>query len=93
MVQTSSQATYQRLNIYLDSPEMRERIKVAAARSGVTLSDYCLEAIRRRLTEEGFLPPTRTKARAAAKALDRLRSRLDPLGVPVRDLIDEGRRR
>jgi hypothetical protein len=45
-------APYQRINIYLDDPALREPIRGAAARRGVTVSAYCLEAIRRRLREE-----------------------------------------
>jgi hypothetical protein len=84
---------YQRVNIYLDSPDLKEHIKLAATRAGVTISEYCQEAIRRRLSDEGLLPPSRESAKAAAKALDRLRGRNGRLGVPVRDLIADGRRR
>lgn len=82
-----------RLNIYLDSTETWRRVKIAAARSGVTASEYCLQAIRRRLSEDGLAPPDRNTARRAAGEMDRLRGRLGPLGIPVRELIDAGRRR
>jgi predicted DNA-binding protein len=88
-----SERRYQRVNIYLDSPDLKERIKLASTRTGVTVSEYCQEAIRRRLSDEGLLPPSRESAKAAAKALDRLRGRHGRLGVPVRDLIADGRRR
>lgn len=85
---------YARLNIYLEGPDLREKIRVAAARQGVSLSNYCLEAIRERLAEEGYLPRNQGAAgpRAAARALDRLRRQVGPIGVPVRDLVQEGRR-
>ncbi len=88
-------AEHSRLNIYLDSPDLREKIKVAAARQRVTLSAYCLEAVRDRLAEEGYIAPRRAPAtpRAAASALDRLRERIGPIGLPARDLIAEGRSR
>lgn len=91
----NTRANYPRLNIYLDGPDLREKIRIAAARRGVTLSAYCLEAIRHRLAEDGLLPASEAKieARAAAQALDRLRSQIGPIGMPVRDLIAEGRRR
>jgi hypothetical protein len=90
-----SASTYPRLNIYLDDPNLREQIKMAAVRQGTTLSAYCLEAIRQRLTAEGFLttPENETDPQAAARALDRLRGQIGPIGVPVRDLVAEGRRR
>ena len=85
---------YSRLNIYLEGPDLREKIRVAAARQGVSLSTYCLEAVRERLVEEGYLPSSQGAAgpRSAAKALDRLRRQVGPIGVPVRDLVQEGRR-
>jgi hypothetical protein len=77
----------------VDSPRLREQVKIAAARSGVTVSAYCQEAIRRRLEEEGQAGPGRDRSRAAARALDVARRRYGPLGVPVSELIAEGRRR
>ncbi|HEY66594.1 MAG TPA: hypothetical protein G4O02_18750 [Caldilineae bacterium] len=90
-----SSPRYVRLNIYLDDPTLREKIKIAAARRGITLSAYCLGAIRQRLAEDGLLPSRDRELdpRAAAQALDRLRRQIGPIGVPVRELIAEGRRR
>jgi len=89
-----ARGSYPRLNIYLDDRKLRERIKSAAAREGVTLSSYCLEAVRRRLAEEGLLPGSESQAsrRKAARALDRLRRKIGPVGVPARELIAQGRR-
>lgn len=86
---------YVRLNIYLDRAELREAVKIAAARRGVTVSAYCSEAIRSRLLEEGFLPPPeREESRQrAASALDTLRAKIGPVGVPVNDLVEQGRYR
>lgn len=89
----SGTGTYPRLNIYLDRPDLREKVKVAAARKGVTVSSYCLAAIRQRLIDDGLLPAAdEAGPRAAAQALDRLRRQIGPIGVPVRDLITAGRR-
>jgi hypothetical protein len=46
--------SHARLNIYLDDPELRTRIRIAAASDNVSLSAYCLEAIRRRLAQDGL---------------------------------------
>ncbi len=85
-----------RLNIYLDPPQLQEFIKIAAARHRVSLSNYCLEAIRRRLAEDDLIPssPTeeRSKAQAAAESLDQLRAAIGPIGTSVAQLIEEGRR-
>jgi hypothetical protein len=83
-----------RVNIYLDDPSLKRSIKIAAAHRGVTLSAYCVEAIRQRLTREEFKPdPDETSTtQNVVRAMDRLRSEIGPLGIPVRDLIDEGHR-
>jgi hypothetical protein len=84
-----------RVNIYLDDPEMKREIKIAAANRSVTQSAYCVEAIRQRLERERSVETaagSRPRSRDAAKALDRLRVEIGPVGIPVRDLIDEGRR-
>lgn len=86
-------ARQSRLNIYLDEPELRQAVKIAAAKEGVTLSAYCLKAVRSRLVEEGFLPGSSDRQAEAARAMDRLRQQIGPIGTPVRELIHEGRRR
>jgi len=92
---TNNAAT--RLNIYLRPAELREKVRIAAARRNVSLSDYCLRAIHRQLVEDGLLPPSaeeqRQHALAAAAALDELRGSIGPIGIPVASLIAEGRRR
>jgi hypothetical protein len=84
---------YERVSVYLDTSDLRERIKVAAARRGVSVSDYCLAAVRRRLAQDGLLPPSQRTARSASASLDKLRERIGPVGVPVRDFVDEARQR
>jgi hypothetical protein len=81
-----------RLSVYLDDPSLRERVKIAAARRGVSISAYVLQALRDRLSREGLLHDERT-AQEAARILDALRAQVGPVGIPVRDLIDEGRYR
>jgi hypothetical protein len=81
-----------RLNIYLDDIRVGEQVRVAAARAGVTLSQYCVAAIRRRLEDDGIGSPTPDTARSAAAAIDRARKRNGRLGIPIRELIDEGRK-
>ena len=81
----------QRLNIYLDY-QLKGQVRVAAARAGLTLSQYCVGAIRRRLAEEGIGSPMPDMTSSAAIAIDRARKRNGPLGISVRDLINEGRK-
>ncbi len=81
-----------RLNIYLDDPTLQEKIKVAAARRRMSLSAYALMALRRQLAADGLLP-SEEGPEEAARALDELRTRVGPIGIPVAELIEEGRRR
>ncbi len=81
-----------RLNIYLDDPTLREKVKVAAARRHMSISAYVLLALRRQLAEDGLLPAAESPEEAAC-ALDALRERVGPIGIPVAELIAEGRRR
>jgi hypothetical protein len=83
-----------RVNIYLDDPGLRTEIKVAAANQGVSLSAYCVDAIRERLSRarSSVTAQSKLKRRETAAALDRLRSEIGPIGISVRELIDEGRR-
>jgi hypothetical protein len=84
---------YPRLNIYLDNPRLHEIIRIAAVQRGITLSAYCLEAIRFRLQEDGLLSAADIEAnrQTAAAALDHLRQQVGPIGIPVRELVAEGR--
>jgi hypothetical protein len=84
-----------RVNIYLDDPDLKREIKIAAANEGVTLSAYCVEAIQQRLAREQSQtrPEAKPYTRAVAQAMDRLRGQIGPIGIPVRELIDEGRER
>ena len=91
----TTEPTQIRVNIYLDDPDLKREIKIAAANRGVTQSAYCVEAIRQRLERERSADTaagSRQRSRDVAKALDQLRAEIGPVGIPVRDLIDEGRR-
>ena len=96
----STSTSYPRINIYLDDPSLRAQIKIAPARHGVTISTYCVDAIRHQLSQEGLLtmstagvPESQAAATLAAQKLDKLRQQLGTIGVSVRDLIAEGRQR
>lgn len=91
-MKTRTSAAPARVNIYLDDPHLRIAIKVAAARSGITVSAYCLQAIRRRLADDGLIPhQAGPGVKQAAASLDRLRRQVGPIGISVRELIAEGR--
>lgn len=90
----SSEPTQVRVNIYLDEPELKREIKIAAANRGVTLSAFCVEAIRHELARDESKKDQQPSESAlvAGEALDRLRAEIGPVGIPVRELIDEGRK-
>ncbi len=50
---------YTKINFYLgegeEGKQLRRAIRIAAAHKDVSMSEYCLEAIKQRLAEEGFL--------------------------------------
>lgn len=92
-----SNSEYSRINIYLDDPDLRTQVKIAAARRGITISAFCVEAIRRSLEEvssedEAVQRETAESPRSAAQALDKLRRSVGRIGVPVSELIAEGRK-
>lgn len=89
-----SETAQVRVNIYLDDPVLKREIKVAAANQGVSLSAYCVDAIREKLSRarSGAIVRSELERRETASALDRLRTEIGPIGISVRELIDEGRR-
>ena len=50
--------TYQRivLDVLADSQQCKEEIQQAAAQAGESLTAYVVEAIRRRMAEDGYTP-------------------------------------
>lgn len=75
-------------------PALQPWLEAAAEARGQGPRDYLMEALRERLAADGFLPGARPRTPGeAAQLLDSFRRQVGPLGVPVRELIDEGRRR
>lgn len=80
-----------KVSVYLDDPELRRRLKMAAARRDTTISAFCEEAIREKLAREES--DASGVAWAAARRLDARRSRLGPIKINTADLVKEGRYR
>jgi hypothetical protein len=49
---TKKKSSPVRLNIYVHDPDIRRQIKEMTARKDVSISDYCLEAIKAQLLKE-----------------------------------------
>jgi hypothetical protein len=84
-----------RLGLYLEDEEIKRQIKVAAARRGMTATDYCAQAIEERLMKDGERK-TRNEGHGKAAFLsrmDKLRQEIGPIGAPAAELVEEGRRR
>lgn len=82
-----------RLNIYLEDPGLAKRVRVEAARLGMTMSGYCETAIRMRLlADEGPQPRRVSDPEGLERRMDELARRIGPIGIPTSELVREGRR-
>ena len=84
-----------RLGLYLEDEEIKRQIKVAAAKRGMTATDYCAQAIEERLMRDS---ERKTKNDAQNKVallsrMDKLRQEGGPIGMSTAELVEEGRRR
>lgn len=89
-----------RLSLYLEDEEFKRQVKVAAAKRGLAVTDYCAEAIEERLIRDGERSMTRSKSRNANREklallarMDKLRQEIGPIGLRTSELVGEGRRR
>lgn len=89
-----------RLSLYLEDEEFKRQVKVAAAKRGLTVTDYCAEAIEGRLIRDGERSMPKSKSKGANKKrsatlarMDSLRQQIGPIGLRASELVKEGRRR
>jgi hypothetical protein len=89
-----------RLGLYLEDEEVKRQIKIAAAKRGMTVTDYCAEAIEGRLVEDGERSMAESKSRNTNKEkstllarMDQLRQEIGPVGMRTSELVEHGRRR
>ena len=84
-----------RIGLYLEDEEIKRQIKVAAARRGMTATDYCARAIEERLMKDGERKTQNESREKAAflSRMDKLRRQIGPIGAPTAALVQEGRRR
>ena len=88
-----------RIGIYLEDEEVAKQIKIAAAKRGTSVSQYCGDAIEERLVKDGERKAARGDGRVSEEKLaflakvERLRKKIGPTGMPAAELVREGRRR
>ena len=89
-----------RLSLYLEDEKFKRQVKVAAAKRGLAVTDYCAEAIEERLVRDGERSMGKSRSRNANKEklaflarMDKLRQVIGPIGVRTSELVEEGRRR
>ena len=58
-----------RLTIDME-PDLRSRLKIAAARRGESMRDYCIDALKSRLAQEWVVPLTAAEAPLLAEVWD-----------------------
>lgn len=80
-----------KVSIYLDDPELRRRLKLAVVKHDTTISKFCQEAIRDKLTREEC--DIQNTAREAAKRIDARQVSVGPIDVKTEELVKEGRYR
>ena len=89
-----------RLSLYLQDEEFKRQVKIAAAKRGLAVTDYCAEAIEERLIREGERSMAKSRSRNANKErlalltrMDKLTQEIGPIGSRTAELVEEGRRR
>ena len=83
-----------RLGLYLEDEEFKRQIKVAAAKRGMTTTDYCAQAIEERLVKDGERGKSGDKDSgrvAFLSRMDKLRQEIGPIGIPTAELVREGK--
>lgn len=83
-----------RLGLYLEDEETKKRIKIAAARRGISTTAYCAEAIRESLQRDMELNDKvgRDKLMLLTR-METLKCEIGPVGTTTAELVKEGRRR
>ena len=89
-----------RLSLYLEDEEFKRQVKVAAAKRGLAVTDYCAEAIEKRLVRDGrgawlraSLGNANKEKSALLDRMDKLKQVIGPIGLRTSELVEEGRRR
>ncbi len=81
-----------RLGLYVKDEEFKRQIKVAAAKRGLSATDYCTKAIEERLVRDAEMNDLERK-KALLVRMKKLSDEVGPIGTTAAKLIKAGRRR
>jgi hypothetical protein len=81
-----------RLGLYVESEEVKKRIKIAAARRGISATAYCTRAIEEKLARDGEENDLEKK-KALITRMDELSDEIGPIGMTASELVKAGRKR
>lgn len=81
-----------RMNIYLDDPDLRRRVRVAAARQNISISEFCQIALEKELASDGARLTPSLDPDAVERWMEDIARRFGPVGVSAAELVEEGRR-
>jgi hypothetical protein len=81
-----------RLGLYLEDEEIKKRVKIAAAKRGLSTTMYCAQAIEERLRRDGEISKNDDR-KVMLSRIDRFRKEVGSMDVTAAELVKEGRRR
>ena len=85
-------ATRTRLGLYLEDEEVKKKVKIAAAKRGISATVYCAQAIKERLHKDGEIINKADK-KALLSRMDRFRKETGVFGETTSGLVKAGRTR
>jgi hypothetical protein len=81
-----------RLGLYLENEDVKKRVKIAAAKRGLSTTTYCVRAIKDQLRRDGEVSDDTDKTTLLAR-IDKRRKEIGLLGMTARELVETGRRK
>jgi hypothetical protein len=81
-----------RLGLYLENEDIKKRVKIAAAKRGLSTTTYCARAIKDQLRRDGEVSDDTDKTTLLAR-IDKRRKEIGPLGMTAKELVETGRRK
>ena len=79
------------ITIELASPEEEAAFKAKADAEGLSIAEWLKKLARQDNAGAGLTADPSNRARTAVEEIRKLRSRVKPLGIPIREAIEDGR--